>query len=164
MKPDPSDVLLHSQLVDPYDYEQMQQLENSYYGTTGQDMKYAKTTVLTDRGLAGMGGMGGMSGLAGGYNNGYITSTPLHASNSNIGLGLDYLGNLGSGHNIYDMHNQYQQQLHRMYQQQQHQQQMAAGAYPMRRFGSRAEIDILERETSSQIRVSDLFRIFKKFP
>lgn len=138
--------------MDLYDYEQMQQLENSYYGTS-QDMKYAKTTMLNDRSLGGLGGtLSGSGGIAGGY----LTSTPLHASNSNIGLGLDYLGNLDTtaGHNIYDMHNQYQQQLHRMYQQQQLQQQMASAAYPMRRYGSRAEIDILERETSSQIRVS----------
>ncbi|XP_075147883.1 pleckstrin homology domain-containing family A member kramer isoform X3 [Haematobia irritans] len=155
VKPDPSDVMLHGQM-DLYDYEQMQQLENSYYGTA-HDLKYAKNTLLTDHGLttgsSGIGGMAGYGSLGGG---GYLTSTPLHASNSNIGLGLDYLGNLGSGHNIYDMHNQYQQQLHRLYQQQQHQQQMSAAAYPMRRYGSRAEIDILERETSSQIRNLDV--------
>lgn len=86
VKPDPSDTL----------HEQPESAFAPYYGGAAET-KYAKNTVLTDRGLyAGNG-----AGLA--------TSTP------------------------------------------QHQQQQ----FRMRRTGSRAEIDMLERETSSQIRVSE---------
>jgi len=81
VKPDPSDVHQESAFA-------------PYYGGAAET-KYAKNTVLTDRGLYAANG----SGLA--------TSTP-----------------------------------------QNHQQ------FRMRRTGSRAEIDMLERETSSQIRVS----------
>lgn len=70
----------------------------------------------------------------------YATSTPLHRSSVGA-LGQDYYGTSG---NIYEMHNSYQQQ----------QQQQQLMAHPMRRVGSRAEIDMLERETSTQIRVS----------
>lgn len=81
VKPDPSDTMQPESAFAPY------------YGGAAET-KYAKNTVLTDRGL-------------------YATSTPQH---------------------------QQQQQQFRM-----------------RRTGSRAEIDILERETSSQIRVSPNF-------
>jgi len=83
VKPDPSDVQQESAFA-------------PYYGGAAET-KYAKNTVLTDRGVYA--GNGTPSGLA--------TSTPQN-------------------------HPQFR----------------------MRRTGSRAEIDMLERETSSQIRVS----------
>ena len=140
MKPDPSD----AQRQQYNSYDQMQKLENSYYGTA-HDMKYAKNTLLTDRSTASsnavnetmLGGGGGV-----GVGSSYITSTPLHRS-----MAMDYYGT--SAANIYDMQNIYQQQ-------QFHQQQLLS-SHPMRRAGSRAEIDMLERETSSQIRVRTSF-------
>ena len=145
VKPDPSDA--QRQKYNAYD--QMQKLENSYYGTA-HDMKYAKTTLLTDRMTAStnavnetiLGGGGGV-----GVCSSYVTSTPLHRS-----MAPDYYGT--SAANIYDMQNIYQQQ-------QLHQQQQLLSSHPMRRVGSRAEIDMLERETSSQIRVGTCF--FKFF-
>lgn len=84
VKPDPSDGQHHPSAFAQYD---------PYYGNVAET-KYAKATLLTDRGLYGR-------------STGMTTSTP-----------------------------QQQQQL------------------GLRRAGSRAEIDMLERETSSQIRVS----------
>ncbi|XP_037814576.1 uncharacterized protein LOC119605460 isoform X7 [Lucilia sericata] len=150
VKPDPSDPQLQQQQQrqlqqQQYNYDQMQKLENSYYGTA-HDMKYAKTTLLTDRNTTAAGNAA--------LNEPYATSTPLHRSANSAGIagGLmnqDYYGTSG---NIYEMHNAYQQQLH----QQQQQQQQQLLAHPMRRVGSRAEIDMLERETSTQIRNLDV--------
>ncbi|XP_046803740.1 uncharacterized protein LOC111690014 isoform X4 [Lucilia cuprina] len=145
VKPDPSDPQLQRQLQQQqqYNYDQMQKIENSYYGSA-HDMKYAKTTLLTDRNTSAAGNAA--------LNEPYATSTPLHrtANSASMAGGLmnqDYYGTSG---NIYEMHNAYQQQLH----QQQQQQQLLA--HPMRRVGSRAEIDMLERETSTQIRNLDV--------
>lgn len=152
VKPDPSDPQLQQQRQlqqqQQYNYDQMQKLENSYYGTA-HDMKYAKTTLLTDRNTV-TGGNAAINEPLLGSGGTYATSTPLHRSSNSAGAGgvmaQDYYGTSG---NIYEMHNTYQQQL---LQQQQQQQQLMA--HPMRRVGSRAEIDMLERETSTQIRVS----------
>lgn len=158
VKPDPSDPQLQEELYQQqqqYNYDQMQKLENSYYGTT-HDMKYAKTTLLTDRNtnangngnaainealLAGGGGGGGT----------YAASTPLRRSSNSGGTGIMGQDFYGTSGNIYDMHNSYQQQQHLQHL---HHQQQQLLSHPMRRVGSRAEIDMLERETSTQIRVS----------
>ncbi|EDW24990.1 GL23087 [Drosophila persimilis] len=99
VKPDPSDGQQESAFA-------------PYYGSAAET-KYAKATVLTDRGL-----------YASGAGPSTSTSTPQH---------------------------QQQQEQHQHQQQQQQQQQ-----FRMRRVGSRAEIDMLERETSSQIRNLDV--------
>lgn len=146
VKPDPSDTQLQQQRQlqqQKYNYDQMQKLENSYYDTS-LDMKYAKNTLLTDRNTNVNGNAALNEALLAGVT--YATSTPLHhpSINSSAGiLGQDYYATSGYS---YDMHNSYQQQ--------QHLQQQQLLSHPIRRVGSRAEIDILERETSSQIRVS----------
>ncbi|XP_018802728.1 PREDICTED: uncharacterized protein LOC108977483 [Bactrocera latifrons] len=151
VKPDPSDA--HNPLQQQQQQLQQQQhlaqgtydptlgtLTNSYYGTA-HDTKYAKTTTLTDQrggfvGLGGGGGVGGVygsNGLIAGGNSILAASTPLHPSTN----GGDYYGGVGgaTGPTLW---------------QEQHTQQQAA--YPMRRVDSRAEIDMLERETSTQMR------------
>ncbi|XP_065371611.1 uncharacterized protein kmr isoform X2 [Calliphora vicina] len=156
VKPDPSDPQLQQQRQlqqqqQQYNYDQMQKLENSYYGTA-HDMKYAKTTLLTDRNTVA-GGNAAINDPLLGSGGTYATSTPMHRSSNSGGGGAggviaqDYYGTSG---NIYEMHNTYQQQL---LQQQQQQQLMT---HPMRRVNSRAEIDMLERETSTQIRNLDV--------
>lgn len=158
VKPDPTDPYPQQTLEN---YDQMNKLTNSYYGTT-HDTKYAKTTTLTDKN----GGNGGGNTYFSGNNaSGAImlaSSTPLHASSNNINMnGGDYYGGttvgpgggggggggVGLNDSMYNIHQGiaaatagvggYQPQV-----------------YPMRRVGSRAEIDILERETSTQMRVS----------
>ncbi|XP_039948121.1 uncharacterized protein LOC120766586 isoform X3 [Bactrocera tryoni] len=154
VKPDPSDA--HNPLQQQQQQLQQQQhlaqgydqmlgtLTNSYYGTA-HDTKYAKTTTLTDQrsgfvGLGGGGGVGGVygsNGLIAGGNSILAASTPLHPSAN----GGDYYGGVGGGAGP-------------TLWQEQHTQQQAA--YPMRRVDSRAEIDMLERETSTQMRNLDV--------
>ncbi|KAL9900753.1 pleckstrin homology domain-containing family A member kramer isoform 3-T16 [Glossina fuscipes fuscipes] len=181
VKPDATDAQLQhhqqhqqQQLQQPQqqynNYDQMQKLTNTYYGTA-HDTKYAKATTLTDRnarsiggnsssrgvggvGVGGGGGGGGGDGKNGGgsgiaLTNGiYATaSTPLHPSNDGLDMGeyfVSGVGGNGSNHNIYGMHNGYQS----IAATQQHQHL----SHSLRRAGSRAEIDMLERETSTQIR------------
>lgn len=151
VKPDPSDA--HNPLQQQQQQQLQQQhlaqgtydqtlgkLTHSYYGTA-HDTKYAKTTTLTDHrsGIVGLGGgaggVYGSNGLIAGGNSILASSTPLHPCAN----GGDYYGGVGgaAGPTLW---------------QEQHTQQQAV--YPMRRVDSRAEIDMLERETSTQMRVS----------
>ncbi|XP_067619528.1 uncharacterized protein kmr isoform X3 [Eurosta solidaginis] len=114
-------------------------LTNSYYGTA-HDTKYAKTTTLTDRG-----GIYASNGHISGGNNNLASSTPLHPSTID---GDYYSGGVLSGMGGVTPASFWhaQQQQHQLY----------PAPYPLRRVESRAEIAMLERETSSQMRNLDV--------
>lgn len=172
VKPDPSELQLqqeqqhqHQQyqqrqlLQQKHNYDQIQKLESSYYGTA-HDMKYAKTTMLADRNTNAVGNAAINETLLAGGGTYATTATPLERGDSVGVLGLDYYGANGY---MYEAHNSYQQQQHLQQLQQQQQQQQQLLSHPIRRVSSRAEIDMLERETSSQIRVSCYQKIKNKF-
>lgn len=156
VKPDPSDAQnpLHQQLQQQQhltqgNYDQtLGKLTNSYYGTA-HDTKYAKTTTLTDHRSGGGAGASvgvGFYSSSNGLNSGsssniLASSTPLHPGVN----GGDYYGGIsaGVGGGAAAGPTLWQEQ---------HIQQQAS--YPMRRVDSRAEIDMLKRETSTQMRVS----------
>jgi len=168
VKPEPSDPKEELQLSNETaakmfnnNFDDLNKMTNSYYGSA-QDTKYAKTTsLLTDRSNA-LAATNPFSSLAGGYNdypsnlNGnsiLATSTPMQA---NSGALDDYYSNnlvansLGDGLYAELQKQRYQQQMlynsgYPLYQ--------SGAPYSMRRAGSRAEIDMLERDTSSQLRV-----------
>lgn len=116
------------------------------------DTKYAKTTLLSERNSE-------MTLNGGPQDNGLYmatTSTPLHSSSSGLVGVSNYLTNThGSSFDLQQSGNATATAASLQQQHQYKQQPPMALSSSLRRASSRADIDLLERDTNLQMRVSD---------